>query len=81
MLGHVDDPAPLLAAADLLLIPSRGEGVPLAALESMAMETPVVATRAGAMEEAVAADRGALLVQGTRGDSSPARCSCTQPCV
>jgi len=64
LLGHVDDPGPLLGAADLLLIPSRGEGVPLAALESMAMKTPVIATRAGAMAEAVAADRGALVDPG-----------------
>ncbi|WP_156421515.1 glycosyltransferase [Aureimonas sp. AU40] len=53
-LGHRDDVADLLAAADLLVLPSLFEGLPLAVLEAMAAGRPVVATRIGGTDEAVA---------------------------
>jgi glycosyltransferase involved in cell wall biosynthesis len=45
--GEIEDPGPVLAAADLLLLPSRWEGLPYALLESMAEGTPVLATPVG----------------------------------
>ena len=42
--GKVDDPYPLLAAADAFLFPSLSEGLGIAILEAMALGVPVVAS-------------------------------------
>lgn len=42
--GHLADPFPRLADADLFVLASRREGMPLALLEALAVETSVVAT-------------------------------------
>ncbi|MFJ4712661.1 glycosyltransferase family 4 protein [Streptomyces sp. NPDC088785] len=42
--GAVDDPAPWYRAADLVVLPSRWEGIALAPLEAMACGTPVLLT-------------------------------------
>jgi len=64
LLGHLAKPAELLAAADLLVMPSESEGVPLALLEGLAMGVPVVASRAGAIEEELTEDLGVLVEPG-----------------
>jgi glycosyltransferase involved in cell wall biosynthesis len=43
--GLIDDPVPMYAVMDLLVLPSYREGFPYAPLEAAAMELPVVATR------------------------------------
>lgn len=53
LLGRVTPVAPLLAAADVVVLPSRSEGLPMAALEAMALGKPVVASRVGGLPEAV----------------------------
>lgn len=51
--GEIEDPGSVLAAADLLLLPSEWEGLPYALLESMAEGTPVLATPVGGVPEAL----------------------------
>ncbi|MGA2274489.1 MAG: glycosyltransferase [Bryobacteraceae bacterium] len=60
-LGHVEDMPPLIAAADLVLLPSRSEGVPLIVIESLACATPVVASKVGALAEVVDSSCGVLI--------------------
>jgi glycosyltransferase involved in cell wall biosynthesis len=51
--GHVDDPTAWLAAADLVVQPSRSEGLPRVPLEAMALRRPVLATRVGGIPELI----------------------------
>ncbi|MCD7111762.1 glycosyltransferase [Rhizobium sp. DKSPLA3] len=55
-LGHRDDIADLNAIADLFVLPSLFEGLPLAVLEAMSLGVPVVATRIGGTLEALGED-------------------------
>lgn len=52
-LGQRTDVADIMAIADLFVLPSRFEGLPLAVLEAMSLGVPVVATRIGGTEEAL----------------------------
>lgn len=52
--GFVPDVRELMSACDVVMLPSLREGLPLAAIEAMALERPVVATPAGGLAEAVA---------------------------
>ena len=61
-LGRRDDIPALLAASDLLCLPSREEGLSLALLEAMAAGLPVVATRVGGSPEAIVEGETGLLV-------------------
>ena len=61
-LGERTDVAHLLAAADLFVLPSLFEGLPVSVLEAMAAERPVIATAIGGTDEAVAHERTGLLV-------------------
>jgi glycosyltransferase involved in cell wall biosynthesis len=51
--GLQEDVRPFLAAADLFLLTSDFEGLPLAVIEGMAAGLPVVATRAGGVPDLV----------------------------
>lgn len=53
-LGKIDVVAPLLASADLFLLPSQSESFGLSALEALACGVPVVASRVGGIPEVVA---------------------------
>ncbi len=73
MLGYRDDVLPLIAASDVVVMPSMSsyrtietEGFPLLALEAMALGTPVVAYGVGGIPEAVG-DCGLLVAPGDRG--------------
>ncbi|QCW49333.2 glycosyltransferase family 4 protein [Nocardioides dongxiaopingii] len=64
--GHRTDARALLDAADLFVLPSRHEGMPLAALEAMDAGLPVVGTRVIGTSEAVEDGITGLLVPAAR---------------
>jgi glycosyltransferase involved in cell wall biosynthesis len=59
--GHRDDIGDVIAALDLLIIPSLNDGFNLAAVEAMASSIPVVATAVGGLPEVVGG--GGILVK------------------
>jgi glycosyltransferase involved in cell wall biosynthesis len=61
-LGHCDDVPRLLAAADILVLPSSYEGLPNVVLEAMRFRKPVVATAAPGTTELVIDKETGLLV-------------------
>ena len=52
-LGKIDQVAPLLAAADLFLLPTSSESFGLSALEALASGVPVVGTNSGGLPDVV----------------------------
>jgi glycosyltransferase involved in cell wall biosynthesis len=60
--GLVPSPWPILAAADIFVLPSLYEGMPNALLEAMAAALPVVATPVGAVPEMITDGEEGLLV-------------------
>jgi sugar transferase (PEP-CTERM/EpsH1 system associated) len=61
LLGQRGDVARILRAADLFLLTSISEGIPLTVIEAMAAGLPVVATNVGGMTEVVEDGQTALL--------------------
>jgi glycosyltransferase involved in cell wall biosynthesis len=61
-LGQRDDVADLIQASDLVVLPSRLEGLGVAALEAMALGRPVVASNVGGLAEAIDDEHTGLLV-------------------
>ncbi len=59
--GAVADVRPWLVAADVVVLPSRWEGLSLALLEALAVGRPVVATRVPGLADAVGVGTGALV--------------------
>jgi len=62
MLGYVPNAARLIAAADLFVLASTHEGMPVAVMEALALGVPVVATAVGGLREAIEDGRNGLLV-------------------
>ena len=74
-LGHREDVPRLLAACDLLVLPSLYEGLPNVVLEAMRFRKPVVATAAPGTTEVVADGETGLLVP----DAQPRRAGPRDP--
>ncbi|BCA54119.1 hypothetical protein W02_12590 [Nitrospira sp. KM1] len=65
-IGHVDDVRPFLKRADLFVLTSDKEGLPLALLEAMAMGIPPVVTDVGGTGEVVIdGDNGRIVQPGS----------------
>lgn len=62
LLGTATDPRPVLASADVLLMPSRTEGQPAVAIEAGLSGLPVVASRVGGLPEIVLHGQTGILV-------------------
>jgi glycosyltransferase involved in cell wall biosynthesis len=69
LLGLRTDVAELLPAADLFLLSSVSEGIPLTLIEAMAAALPVVATRVGGIPEVVENGRTGLLAAASDDDA------------
>jgi glycosyltransferase involved in cell wall biosynthesis len=64
-LGKLEAVAPLLASADLFLLPSQSESFGLSALEALATGVPVIGTRVGGLPVVVReGETGALCAVG-----------------
>ena len=63
LLGHRRDASELLAAADVLVLPSTNEGLPLSLLEAQAAGTPVIAAPTAGVPEIVEDGQTGFLVE------------------
>lgn len=62
-LGWIDDPFTYLAQFDVVAMPSRSEGFPLAMVEAMLAARPVVAAQVGSISEAIISGETGILVR------------------
>ncbi|QDH17146.1 glycosyltransferase family 4 protein [Swingsia samuiensis] len=73
MLGYRDDIPDLLSAADIFVLPSHFEGLPMSIIEAMLTELPVVATDIrGSREQVIHGETGFLVPAGV---STPLSCA------
>jgi glycosyltransferase involved in cell wall biosynthesis len=68
-LGQSDQVAALLQVADVVVMPSRAEGLGIAALEAMAAGRPLIASRVGGLAESIIHEQSGLLVPPEDPDS------------
>lgn len=61
-LGQRDDVLRLLTAADVFVLPSYHEGMPVALMEAMSVGAPIVATAVGGVPQVLTDEANALLV-------------------
>lgn len=63
--GYVEDPRPLLAAMDVLVLPSKREGFPNVVLEAAAMEVPAIVSDAtGCVDAVIDGETGSVVPVG-----------------
>jgi glycosyltransferase involved in cell wall biosynthesis len=62
LLGFRSDIRALMAAADLFVLPSLDEGMPMSLLEAMAARLPIVATPVGAIPDVIEYEKDGLIV-------------------
>jgi len=61
-IGLRTDIADLLIAADIFVLPSLSEGLPISLLEAMSVGLPVVATQVGGIEDVIENEIGGLVI-------------------
>ncbi|HEY9663161.1 MAG TPA: glycosyltransferase family 4 protein, partial [Allocoleopsis sp.] len=61
--GWIEHPQTYLPQFDVVAMPSRSEGFPLAMVEAMLAARPVIATRVGSMPEAILDQKTGILVE------------------
>lgn len=66
LVGFAADVWPALAAADVVCIPSKAEGMPNVLLEAMAMGRPIAATRVGGIPEVIESYINGVMVEPGR---------------
>jgi glycosyltransferase involved in cell wall biosynthesis len=65
-LGRLEDPRPALAACSVLVLPSHGEGMPMAVLEAMATGRAIITSEApGCRETIIDGESGILVPPGS----------------
>ncbi|MCX5639679.1 MAG: glycosyltransferase family 4 protein [Planctomycetota bacterium] len=65
-LGRLEDPRPALAACSVMVLPSYGEGMPMAVLEAMATGRAIITTEApGCRETIIDGESGILVPPGS----------------
>jgi glycosyltransferase involved in cell wall biosynthesis len=64
LVGHLDEPARLIADADLFVMSSREEGLGTSVLDAMALGIPVASTRAGGLPEMLGNGAGLVVPPG-----------------
>jgi len=60
--GFRDNAYDYIAHADIVLMPSRHEGLPYTLLEALALGTPVIGSRVGGLAEVLSSEHNAVLV-------------------
>ncbi len=75
-LGARTDVPDLIVAADVVVVPSRFEGLPGLVLEAMALDTPVVASDIPMVRDAIGDDAAALVPVGESGALADALARC-----
>lgn len=73
-LGSRDDVPALFKAADLVVLPSSAEGLPMSLIEAMAVGTPVVATDVGDVEWLLEVSGGGICVAAGGEEGFTAAC-------
>jgi glycosyltransferase involved in cell wall biosynthesis len=73
--GYIADTRQVYAAADILLMPSRFEGLPMTLLEAMAMNLPVVASKLDGIAEVIEDGREGYLVDSADVTAFAERCA------
>jgi glycosyltransferase involved in cell wall biosynthesis len=74
-MGFRDDVAGLLALADLVVLPSTGEGLPMSLIEAIAIGAPVVATDVGDVRWLLEGTGGGICVPGGDEEAFVAACA------
>jgi glycosyltransferase involved in cell wall biosynthesis len=64
LLGQIEEPLRLIAAADVFVMSSREEGLGTSVLDAMALDVPIAATRAGGIPEMLEGGAGLLSPPG-----------------